>query len=326
MRALSRNGKVAQHCSAFRLLSHSLDPLPVPGFSQTFQATSSAHFCVLGFWLRPPPAESPLPTWGLLSLLSTPPSTLSVDSWLPAFVQRLGQTPILICFYSSSQTFPILVGGIFHVVGFLVCSWWGAGFLRRTESLRPESPGVWGRGVGVGNPGLRVWELFSSRPSPSHHPHQLLSALPQKPGCSLSSISPLSLGLCTRDPPAPLAWGASRICGMCAQLLRTPCNSRAHIPGSLWRPYLILLGVSSRRWLKGLGLCLKSSVTGRLLSILGCSGCPVFLLSGGDHPPAFQTGRCFRSTSGGTHRTEEVPLGWTGLALASCGLPQWFNG
>ena len=69
---------VAQHCSAFRLLSHSLDPLPVPGFSRTFQATSSAHFCVLGFWLRPPPAESPLPMWGLFVSALHPPSTLSV--------------------------------------------------------------------------------------------------------------------------------------------------------------------------------------------------------------------------------------------------------
>ena len=64
VRGLSRNGKVAQHCPVFRLLLHSLDPLPVPGFLGTFQATISAHLCVLGSWLCPPPAhwESPLPT------------------------------------------------------------------------------------------------------------------------------------------------------------------------------------------------------------------------------------------------------------------------
>lgn len=107
VRGLSRNGKVAQHCSAFRLLSHSLDPLPVPGFSRTFQATSSAHFCVLGFWLRPPPAESPLPMWGLFVSALHPPSTLSVDSWLlPAFVQRLGQIPPSSAFIPLHKHFP----------------------------------------------------------------------------------------------------------------------------------------------------------------------------------------------------------------------------
>lgn len=230
MRALSRNGKVAQHCSAFRLLSHSLDPLPVPGFSQTFQATSSAHFCVLGFWLRPPPAESPLPTWGLFVSALHPPSTLSVDSWLlPAFVQRLGQTPILICFYSSSQTFPILVGGIFHVVGFLVCSWWGAGFLRRTESLRPGEP--WGMGRGVG------WESRASGLGAFQLPPQSFPPSPPASQCSLLHQS-TSLGLCTRDPPAPPGLGEHPGFVMCVHSCSGLLASRAHIPGSLWRPHL----------------------------------------------------------------------------------------
>lgn len=181
--------------------------------------------CVLGSWLRPPPAESPLSMWGLFVSALHPPSTLSVDSWLlPAFVQRLGQTPILICFYSSSQTFPVLAGGIFHVVGFLVCSWWGAGFLR---VCGPEIPGVWAEGRG-GNLGLRVWELFGSCPSPSHLPHQLLSALFHKSQDGLSSISPLPWSLHQGPTSIPWPGGASRNCDVCAQLLRTPCQQSSH--------------------------------------------------------------------------------------------------
>lgn len=145
----------------------------------------------------------------------------------PAFVQRLGQAPISSAFYSSSQTFPSWLVAFSMLWDFLCVAGGGASFLRRTESLRPEALRVWAEGWG-GNPGLRVWELFSSRPSPSHHPPPASQCSFPQSQDALSSISPLHLGLCTRDPPAPLAWGASRICDVCAQLLRTPCQQSSH--------------------------------------------------------------------------------------------------
>lgn len=227
--------------------------------------------CVLGSWLCPPPAESPLSTWGLFVSALHPPSTLSVDSWLlPAFVQRLGQTPILICFYSSLQTFPVLAGGIFHVVGFLVCSWWGAGFLRRTESLQPGEPQGVGRGAGweSGASGLGAFRLPPQSFPPAPPASQCF--FPQKPGCSLLHQS-TSLGLCTRDPPAPPGLGRHPGIVTCAHSCSGLLASTAHIPGSLWHPHLDSSCVSSRRWLERVGTLFKIQCNGETLSTLGCS-------------------------------------------------------
>lgn len=93
VRGLSRNGKVAQHCSAFRLLSHSLDPLPVPGFSGTFQATSSAHLC---FGLLALPASCRVSTVHVGSFcLCSPPSLHPVCGQLasPSLCPEIGPNP-----------------------------------------------------------------------------------------------------------------------------------------------------------------------------------------------------------------------------------------
>lgn len=327
VRGLSRNGKVAQHCPVFRFLPHSLDPLPVPGFLGTFQATISAHLCVLGSWFCLPPAhwESPLPMWGLSVFALHPPSTQCVESWLlSAFVQRLGQTPVLIRFYSSSQTIPILAGGIFRVVGFLVCSWWGAGFLR-TESLRPGEAQGMGRGAGweSGASGLGAFRLPPQSSPTSPPPSQC--SFPQKPECSLLHQFP-SLGLCTRDPPAAPGLGEHRGIVTCVHSCSGLLASTVPIPGGLWHPHLDSSCVSSRRWLERVGTLFKIQCSGETLSTLGCSRMPGLSAFRWTSPTCLSNWKVFWEHQWGTHRSKEVPLGWTLLALASCGLPQWLNG
>ena len=313
--------------STVQSLGFFLDPLPVPGFLGTFQATISAHLC-FGLLVLPTSCPLGVSTAHMGSFcLCSPPSFHPVCGELASLslCLEIGPNPVLVGFYSSSQTIPILAGGIFRVVESLVCSWWGAGFLRRTESLRPGEPRGMGRGAGWESraSGLGAFRLPPQSSPASPPPSQC--SFPQKPGCSLLHQFP-SLGLCTRDPPAAPGLGEHPGTVMCVHSCSGLLASTVHIPGGLWRPHLDSSCVSSRRWLERVGTLFKIQCSGETLSTLGCSWMPGLPAFRWRSPTCLSNWKVFWEHQWGTHRSKEVPLGWTLLALASCGLPQWLNG
>ena len=142
-------------------------------------------------------------------------------------------------------------------------------------------------------------------------------------------LSPPSVhfpGLCTRDPPASPGLGEHPGIVTCVHSCSGLLASRAHIPGSLWRPHPDSSCVSSRRWLERVGTLFKIQCNGETLSTLGCSRTPSLPAFRWRSPTYLSNWKVFWEHQRGTHRAKEVPLGWTGLALASCGLPRWLNG